>query len=104
MGGPPGRGGGHTHLAHGNICGSLTGTLPSSGGPPCICVPCSGRHQHPKGPALYLQEGFLLLQMLADHWGDVVRLRVGAQLVGSSAPVLFSLVLLLQALKDTADL
>lgn len=45
-----------------------------------------------------------MLQVLADHRGDVIRLGIGAQLVGSSTPVLFPLVLLLQALKDTADL
>lgn len=62
-----------------------------------------------KGPAPrrltpYLQECFLLFEVLADHGGDVVRLGVGAQLVGPSAPVLFPLVLLLQALQDAADL
>lgn len=64
----------------------------------------SAREPSP-GPALpYLQERFFLLQVLADHRGDVIRLGIGAQLVGSSTPVLFPLVLLLQALEDTADL
>lgn len=58
----------------------------------------------PRRPAPYLQERFLLLEVLADHGGDVVRLGVGAQLVSPSTPVLFPLVLLLQALQDTADL
>lgn len=52
----------------------------------------------------YLEEGFLLLQVFADHGGDVVRFTVGSQFVGSSAPVLFSFILLLQALQHTADL
>lgn len=58
----------------------------------------------PGRPTLYLQECFLLLKVLADHGRDVVRLGIGAQLVGPSTPVLFSLVLLLQALKDAAHL
>lgn len=52
----------------------------------------------------YLEEGFLLLQVFADHGADVVRFTVWSQFVGSSAPVLLSLVLLLQALQHTADL
>lgn len=57
----------------------------------CVCV-------------CYLEESLLLLQMFTDHWSDVVCLTVGPQLVGSSAPVLLSLVLLLQALQHTAHL
>lgn len=65
----------------------------------------SARRARPRKPAVpYLQERFFLLQVLADHRGDVIRLGIGAQLVGSSTPVLFPLVLLLQALEDTADL
>lgn len=51
-----------------------------------------------------LEEGLLLLQVFGDHGTDVVRFTVGAQFVGSSAPVLLSLVFLLQALQHTADL
>ena len=63
-----------------------------------------GEAPAPRRPAPYLQERFLLFEVLADHGGDVVCLGVGAQLVGPSAPVLFPLVLLLQALQDAADL
>ena len=45
-----------------------------------------------------------MLKVLADHGSDVIRLRIGAQFVGPSTPVLLSLILLLQALEDTADL
>lgn len=61
--------------------------------------------EHPRDVRVpYLQEGLLLLQVLADHGGDVIRLGVGAQFVGTPTPVLFPLVLLLQALQDAADL
>lgn len=105
-GSPRGRGGSQTPGTWGHLWFSdgTVQTLPPSGKPSHVCVPCSERHQHPKGLPTYLQECFLLLQMLADHWSDMVCLRVGAQLVSSSTPVLFSLVLLLQALEDTADL
>lgn len=58
----------------------------------------------PQEAGSYLQERFLLLKVLADHRGDVIGLGIGAQLVGPPTPVLLSLVLLLQALEDTADL
>lgn len=53
---------------------------------------------------VYLEEGLLLLQVFADHGGDVVRLTVGPQLVGATTPVLLTLVLLLQTLQHTAHL
>lgn len=53
---------------------------------------------------IYLEEGFLLLQVFADHRGHVVRFTVGSQFVSSATPVLFSLILLFQALQHTADL
>ena len=53
---------------------------------------------------VYLKEGLLLLQVFADHGGDMVSLTVGPQLVSTSAPVLLTLVLLLQALQHTAHL
>lgn len=82
-------------LARGDTCGSQKpGRAPRAG---------QGRPGTPEA-APYLQECFLLLQMLADHRGDVVCLGVGAQLVSPSTPVLFSLVLLLQALEDATDL
>lgn len=58
----------------------------------------------PCDPVLYLQEGLLLFEVFANHGRDVVSFRIGSQLVGPTAPVLFSFVLLLQALQDTADL
>lgn len=54
--------------------------------------------------ACHLEEGLLLLQVFTDHGGYMVRFTVGSQFVSSSTPVLFSFVLLLQALKHTADL
>lgn len=52
----------------------------------------------------YLEEGFLLLQVFTDHRCHMVRFTVWSQFICSSAPVLFSLILLLQALQHTADL
>lgn len=52
----------------------------------------------------YLEEGLLLLKVLADHRSDVVRFTVGTQFVAPPAPVFLSLVLLLQALQHTANL
>lgn len=52
----------------------------------------------------HLEEGLLLFQVFADHGGHMVRFTVGSQFVSSTAPVFFSFVLLLQALKHTADL
>lgn len=79
-------------------------SLLNQSGDPAALNSRSVWHGHPTEPALYLQEGLLLFEVLANHWGDVVSLRIGAQLVGSTTPVLFSLVLLLQALQNTADL
>lgn len=97
------------HSAHrGSPWKAKAACAPSTWGHPMasalvsVC-PVQGRSSTPEATP-YLQERFLLLQMLADHWGDVVCLGVGAQFVGPSTPVLFSLVLLLQALEDAADL
>lgn len=57
----------------------------------CICI-------------CYLEEGLLLLQVFTDHGCYMVCFTVRSQFVSSSAPVLFSLILLLQALQHTADL
>ena len=65
--------------------------------------PCGPQSSHVT-QALYLQEGLLLFEVFANHGCDVVSFRIGSQLVGPTAPVLFSFVLLLQALQDTADL
>ena len=53
---------------------------------------------------LYLEEGLLLLQVLADEREDVVGLSQGSQLVMAAAPVLIPPVLLLQAFQHTAHL
>lgn len=52
----------------------------------------------------YLEKGLFLLQMFADHGSDVVGLAVRAQFISATAPVLFSLVLLLQAFQHAAHL
>lgn len=54
--------------------------------------------------ARYLEEGLFLLQVLADHGADVVGFTVGPEFVRSSAPVLLTLVLLLQTLQNTTYL
>lgn len=83
------------------VCGSLTGVPPQV----TLLDLCTLLSEAwPPRKRSYLQECLLLFKVLADHRGDVIRLGIGAQFVGSSTPVLFSLVLLLQALEDTADL
>lgn len=52
----------------------------------------------------YLEEGLFLLQVLAYHGADVVSFTVGPEFVRYSAPVLLTLVLLLQTLQNTTYL
>lgn len=54
--------------------------------------------------ACYLEKGLLLLQMFTNHGSHVVCFTVRSQFVSPSAPVLFSLILLFQALQHTANL
>ena len=93
----------HHSLHWGHVGTKASRHSPGSGGPSWAYEPRE-RGTSPRRPAPYLQERFFLFEMLADHGGDMVRLGVGAQLVGPSAPVLFPFVLLLQALQDAADL
>lgn len=52
----------------------------------------------------YLQKCLFLFQVLANHRCHVIRFRVWAQFVSSSAPVFFPLIFLLQAFQHTAHL
>lgn len=52
----------------------------------------------------HLEEGLLLLQVLADEGEDMVGLGLGTQLVVAPAPVLVAPVLLLQTLQHAAHL
>lgn len=52
----------------------------------------------------HFEKCLFLLQMFADHRGDMIRLTVWAQFVSTTAPVLLSLVLLLEAFQNTAHL
>lgn len=64
-----------------------------------------GRHLRQKHfSLLYLEEGFLLLQVFTDEGDDMVSLGHGSQLVMATTPVLIPPVLLLQTLQHTAHL